>query len=299
MKRSGEDERMRASRQAESKQRVSPPPRRDWKSRRRWVWGGGLLLMALGLAWWGWPQAPEKTATPTPVAERASQQRPRIKRQVNVTLAPSPTPGTTQAPQASGPESWPPVPVGSAPGLEQSPAELEERVLWVSVVDARGRPIPNAVVESEDCQFFRRAPEGEVEVVVREDACTLQGGRRDGALTAWGDPVFVDMSQQLELRVRLEVPMERTAGMGLQVVPEEGGILVLRVLPGSPAEKAGLEAGDLITVVDGVSTAGMPVREFVDLGTGPINTEVKISMVRRSEAGVAGQDLTLVRQFIQ
>ncbi|MFM7200687.1 MAG: S41 family peptidase [Myxococcota bacterium] len=299
MKRSGKDERTRSSRPVEAKQPLSSPAARDEKSRRRWAWGGGLLLITLGVAWWGWPRAPEKTAAPALVEKSAPQQRPRIKRQVNVTLAPSPTPGMIQEPQASAPLSLEPVPRSGSPELAEPPAELEERVLWVSVVDVRGRLIPNAVVESEDCRFFRRAPEGEVEVVVHEDACTLQGGRRDGALTAWGDPVFVDMSQQFEQRIRLEVPVERTAGMGLQVVPEEGGILVLRVLPGSPAEKAGLEAGDLITVVDGVSTAGMPVREFVDLGTGPINTEVKLSMVRRSEAGVAGQDLTLVRQFIE
>jgi carboxyl-terminal processing protease len=40
-------------------------------------------------------------------------------------------------------------------------------------------------------------------------------------------------------------------GLGIQAQAEEGGVRVVSVIPGSPAEKAGLEPGDLITHADG------------------------------------------------
>lgn len=299
MRRGGEHERVRSTSEAGSRRIESKPPREQRQKQSRWRWLGGLgLLTLLGAAWLSSRQPPEKVATGRPAPERPAPQKPRVQRHVNVTLAPTPPP-RAKAETELQPETQAQGRSPAASPAGSTPIPMDERVIAVTVVDAQGKRVQNAVVESEDCRFFRRAPEGEVEVVVLEDACTLQAGRRDGALTAWGDPIFVDLSQRLEAQVRLEVPRDRTAGMGLQVVPEEGGILVLRVIPGSPAEKAGVEAGDLLTMVDGVSTAGMGVREFVELGTGPINTQVKLSLVRRSEAGVAGQDLTLTRQFIE
>lgn len=56
-----------------------------------------------------------------------------------------------------------------------------------------------------------------------------------------------------------ELPEKRTA-LGVGIKPGDGGVEVTRVMPGSPASKAGIREGDVIIFFD-----GRPVREMVDL----------------------------------
>ena len=64
--------------------------------------------------------------------------------------------------------------------------------------------------------------------------------------------------------------------------PEDHGVLVGKVLPGTPAEKAGLKVGDVITTVDGaeVSSAGAIVEAIADKG----GQAVDIELVRDGKA---------------
>lgn len=259
-----------------------------------------VAIVCLGLGYlWLRDLTSSKPVEDSAAVSKASP-KPRVKRTVNLTLSrtptPRPEPSITPAPPMVG-MPMPPMPVVIE---EEAPSQPpSQKIIMVSVIDSNGKPVERALVDSEDCGFFRQAFGGAVAIETTEDACTVQASRRDGALMAWSDPVYVDLTGEAEVSITLELPAERTAGMGLQVAKDDAGIRVLGVIPGSPAEKAGLIPGDLVTVVDGVQTAGLSVREFVELGTGPLGTEVSISVERETENAKSGLELTLVRQLIE
>ena len=88
-------------------------------------------------------------------------------------------------------------------------------------------------------------------------------------------------------------------GVGLQVVPiATGEIVVIAVLAKSPADKAKLRPGDLISAVDGVALRGS---KFADVTKnrlwGKVGTKVKLTWQR---PGVAGKkSAQLVRAAVK
>jgi len=74
------------------------------------------------------------------------------------------------------------------------------------------------------------------------------------------------------------------AGLGIQVQSLFGKVtIVSRPFPDSPAEKAGLRVGDMITYVDGKSTTGLAVEEVVGKLRGVAGTQVHITVARPGE----------------
>lgn len=69
-------------------------------------------------------------------------------------------------------------------------------------------------------------------------------------------------------------------GLGIEVTQENGFVKVVSPIDDTPAERAGIEAGDFITKVDGEPTLGMTLDEAVDLMRGPVGSEIVITVVR-------------------
>ena len=69
-------------------------------------------------------------------------------------------------------------------------------------------------------------------------------------------------------------------GLGIEVTQENGFVKVVSPMDGTPADKAGIQAGDLITQVNGESVAGLPLDQVVDLMRGPVGSEVSLTVVR-------------------
>jgi carboxyl-terminal processing protease len=69
-------------------------------------------------------------------------------------------------------------------------------------------------------------------------------------------------------------------GLGIEVTQENGFVKVVSPMDGTPAEAAGMQAGDFITHVDGESLLGLTVDEAVDLMRGPVGSEIIITVVR-------------------
>lgn len=74
----------------------------------------------------------------------------------------------------------------------------------------------------------------------------------------------------------------QVVGIGAEVhfEPEAGLVAVLGVIPGSPAEKAGVVAGDRILKIDGRSPKGLAMREVVHLIRGPAGQAVALTILR-------------------
>jgi len=70
------------------------------------------------------------------------------------------------------------------------------------------------------------------------------------------------------------------AGIGATVQQSGSQIVVANVLPGTPALKAGMKAGDVIVAVDGQSTAGWTADDAVNHIRGQANTTVKVDVSR-------------------
>ena len=84
-------------------------------------------------------------------------------------------------------------------------------------------------------------------------------------------------------------------GIGAEIREDERRIRVIKVLPGSPAEKGGLRPGDLLLQIDKQSTVNLRAADAQQMLRGPVDTEV-IVKVRRGEQTLT---LTLKRQIIR
>jgi carboxyl-terminal processing protease len=74
----------------------------------------------------------------------------------------------------------------------------------------------------------------------------------------------------------------RFSGIGLTVTEVKEGLRVEKVFPDSPAEKAGLESGDLIVSVEGDSIAGQSSEVSTEKIKGPEGTDVTIGVKKTS-----------------
>ncbi len=84
------------------------------------------------------------------------------------------------------------------------------------------------------------------------------------------------------------LPGFRCPACGSEVTPRSFRISIVSPLPGSPAGKAGLQAGDLILKIDGVPTEGMSLTEAVKKIRGQRGTPVKLLIGRqRAEQPIA------------
>lgn len=86
-------------------------------------------------------------------------------------------------------------------------------------------------------------------------------------------------------------------GLGIEVTQEEGFVKVVAPMDGTPADIAGIEAGDFITAVDGQSVLGMTLDETVEMMRGPVGSEIVITVVRE---GVDDPfDVSIIRDTIK
>ena len=73
-------------------------------------------------------------------------------------------------------------------------------------------------------------------------------------------------------------------GVGMNVAEVERGLRVVTVFDGSPAQRAGIRAGDVITAVNGQSLAGKTTEQATTLIKGPPGTAVTLTVVTGKQA---------------
>ncbi|MFK7940527.1 MAG: S41 family peptidase [Roseovarius sp.] len=86
-------------------------------------------------------------------------------------------------------------------------------------------------------------------------------------------------------------------GLGIEVTQEEGFVKVVSPIDGTPADEAGIEAGDFITHVDRESVLGLTLDEAVDMMRGPVGSEIVITVVR--EGDPEPFDVSIIRDTIK
>lgn len=84
-------------------------------------------------------------------------------------------------------------------------------------------------------------------------------------------------------------------GLGIEVTSEDGVVRVVSPIDGTPAARAGVQAGDYITAVNGESIVGLTVNDAVRRMRGDAGTDITITIARE---GVDPFDVTLRREII-
>lgn len=107
-------------------------------------------------------------------------------------------------------------------------------------------------------------------------------GALSGMVASLGDPhsVFFEPAESEAFARELSGKFE---GIGAEIGEKKGALLIIAPLPDSPAEKAGLLAGDRILGIDEVDTLGMSVDDAVSRIRGDKGTEVKLHVLRGAE----------------
>ena len=85
-------------------------------------------------------------------------------------------------------------------------------------------------------------------------------------------------------------------GLGIEVTMENGLVKVVSPIDDTPAAKAGLQSGDYISHIDEEAVMGLTLSEAVDKMRGPINTELKITVIREGQEPF---DIKLKRAIIK
>ncbi len=102
----------------------------------------------------------------------------------------------------------------------------------------------------------------------------------------------VDDAEDMRIRTRGEF-----GGLGIEVTQEDGWVKVVSPIDDTPADEAGVEAGDFITHVDGESLLGLTLDEAVDIMRGPVGSELVITVAREGEPEPF--DIAIVRDTIK
>ncbi len=120
-------------------------------------------------------------------------------------------------------------------------------------------------------------------------------GAIEGLVASYGDPYTVFLPpKQAEL---FEDDISGNfSGVGMEVGIRDDILTVIAPLPESPAEKAGILAGDYIVRIDGTQTENMSVDEAVRLIRGEKGTEVKLTLLRKDTEELI--DISIVRDTI-
>ncbi|MDF1857198.1 S41 family peptidase [Pseudooceanicola sp.] len=153
---------------------------------------------------------------------------------------------------------------------------------------------PSSVYEQLDLfgDIFERIRSQYVEQV---DEAKLIEAAIDGMLTSL-DPHSSYLSPSDASAMRVQTRGE-FGGLGIEVTQEEGFVKVVSPMDGTPADDAGVEAGDFITYVDGESLLGLTLDDAVELMRGPVGSEIIITVVRE---GVAEPfDISIIRDTIK
>ncbi|MEO1732231.1 MAG: S41 family peptidase [Pseudomonadota bacterium] len=127
------------------------------------------------------------------------------------------------------------------------------------------------------------------------DARELIEAAIDGMLSSL-DPHSSYLSPDDAAQMRVQTRGE-FGGLGIEVTQEEGFVKVVSPIDGTPAEEAGIEAGDFITHVDGESILGLTLDSAVDLMRGPVGSEIVITVVREGENEPF--DVSIIRDTIK
>ncbi len=144
-------------------------------------------------------------------------------------------------------------------GREAAPREVDWQLLWDTISQI-------------NTKYVNRPP----------DLLKILYGAVSGAVASLDDPysTFLPPKEAQDFKNELKGNFE---GIGAEIAIKNQQLVVVTPLDNSPAQKAGLRAGDFILKVDGLETRGLTLEEAVNKIRGPAGTQVVLTVFHKSE----------------
>lgn len=120
-------------------------------------------------------------------------------------------------------------------------------------------------------------------------------GAIEGLAASMGDPYTVFFPPQESEQFASDI-RGNFEGVGMELVSQNGSLVVIAPLKGSPAERAGMLSKDIITKIDGKDTNNLTTEDAVNLIRGPKGTPVTLTVLREGRPQVF--DVEVVRDTI-
>ncbi|HET9946989.1 MAG TPA: S41 family peptidase [Patescibacteria group bacterium] len=179
-------------------------------------------------------------------------------------------------------------------GVNKVNFELRHYVPQISIVNKE----PPAGVSTVDFSLFWSVWDKIVTGYYDKSAVNPQKmlyGAISGMVASLNDPytMFLPPTQQTNFQQQLA---GQFTGIGAELGLKNQQIIVIAPLTGSPAEKAGIKAGDAILKVDGQSTSSWTLPQAVDKIRGPKGTTVVLTIAHKDAS--ASTDITITRDVI-
>ena len=131
-----------------------------------------------------------------------------------------------------------------------------------------------SVLDILDEQFYGEIPDGK----------TLTYGAIRGMLLALDDPYTSFIEPKISAILNEDASGE-FEGIGAMVTMRQDGYLeIASLIPEQPAEKAGVQAGDIIIAVNGQSIVGLGLYEAISYIRGPAGTDAELEILREGES---------------
>lgn len=116
------------------------------------------------------------------------------------------------------------------------------------------------------------------------DTKSLIDGASRGLVASAGDEYTVYMDAKEAKEFRKTLTGEVGGGIGAEIGLRNQKPTVVRALPGNPAEKAGVQAGDVVLAVNDEIVKDLPVDKLVEKIRGEVGTTVKLTVLRGGKA---------------
>jgi carboxyl-terminal processing protease len=135
----------------------------------------------------------------------------------------------------------------------------------------------------------------------------IQQQRSNGQATNWEYRAIEGMVKSLdgnsafmpphEFREMQEETRGSFGGIGIRIGVEDGQVVIVEPMDGTPASKAGLKQGDRIMKIDGQPTQGLTLQEAIRRMRGPVGSRLVLGIIRHG--GVEPEEVSLTRAKIE
>ena len=139
-----------------------------------------------------------------------------------------------------------------------------------------------------------------------EVAGTISGVPDQGAPVQAAAPAVIDPAALAALEGTCRFAFASTrdgraatqlGGLGMEIAVQDGVLKVVSPIPDAPGARAGVMANDVVTHIDDEATQGMTVNRALDRMRGPVNTRIRLRIVRKGQNEPI--ELTVVRAVIR
>jgi carboxyl-terminal processing protease len=146
--------------------------------------------------------------------------------------------------------------------------------------------VPTSPVSNEGLDLVAEARDVILEEYVEPEGLSadeLSRGAIRGMVEALDDPYSAYLDPEM-YQLSLSDFEGKFEGIGAHVAIREGQIVIIAPIPDTPADRAGIKAGDKILEIDGKPTTGMSLAEAVILVRGPGGTAVTLLILHEGES---------------